>query len=89
MSTKRKVEVFSAGCPVCQEAVERVRALTCPDCEVTVLDMNNPTVAVRAKALGVQSVPAVAVDGKLAGCCVGRGIDEAALRAAGVGTPCS
>ena len=89
MSAKRKVEVFSAGCPVCQEAVERVRALACPDCEVTVLDMNDPAVAARAKALGVSSVPAVAVDGKLAGCCAGRGIDEAALKAAGVGTPCS
>ena len=89
MSAKRKVEVFSAGCPVCQEAVERVRALACPDCEVTVLDMNDPAVAARAKALGVGSVPAVAVDGKLANCCAGRGIDEAALKAAGVGTPCS
>ncbi len=89
MSAKRKIEVFSAGCPVCEEAVERVRALTCPDCEVTVLDMNDPAVAARAQALGVRSVPAVAVDGDLASCCTGRGIDEAALRAAGVGTPCS
>ena len=89
MSAKRKVEVFSAGCPVCQEAVERVRKLACPDCEVTVLDMNDPAVAARAEALGVSSVPAVAVDGKLAGCCSGRGIDEAELRAAGVGTPLS
>ena len=33
--------------------------------------------------LGVRSVPAVAIDGRLADCCAGRGIDEASLRAAG------
>ena len=64
-----------------------VRRLACPSCEVAVLDMKDPAVAARAKALGVRSVPAVAVDGQLAGCCAGRGPDEAALRAAGLGRP--
>ncbi|MDW7709917.1 MAG: thioredoxin family protein [Deferrisomatales bacterium] len=85
--TKRLVEVFSAGCPVCEEAVERVRNLACPSCDVRVLDMHDPAVAERARKLGVRSVPAVAVDGALAPCCAGRGLDEEALRAAGVGTP--
>jgi hypothetical protein len=85
MSTKRKVEIFSAGCPVCQEAVARVKGLACSDCDVAVLDMNDPAVAAQAKRLGVGAVPAVAVDGKLASCCAGRGVDEQALRAAGVG----
>ena len=40
-----------------------------------------------SKALGVRSVPAVAIDGKLADCCTHRGIDMEALRAAGLGTP--
>jgi len=40
-----------------------------------------------AKSLGVQSVPTIAIDGKLAECCVGRGLDEAALRAMGIGQP--
>jgi hypothetical protein len=44
-------------------------------------------VAQRAKTLGVRSVPAVAIDGRLADCCAGRGIDEASLRAAGLGQP--
>ncbi|MBI5446318.1 MAG: thioredoxin family protein [Deltaproteobacteria bacterium] len=89
MSTKRKVEVFSAGCPACQDAVDLVNRLACPDCDVQVFDMKDPAVASRAKALGVRSGPAVAVDGKLASCCAGRGVDESALRAAGVGTPLS
>lgn len=87
MTTKRKIEVFSAGCPVCEETVKLVERLACPSCEVQVLDMNDPAVASRAKALGVRSVPAVAIDGKLASCCAGRGVDEATLRAAGLGQP--
>jgi hypothetical protein len=54
---------------------------------VTVLDMSDPAVAGRAKELGVQSVPAVAIDGKLADCCQGRGINEETLHAAGLGQP--
>jgi hypothetical protein len=87
MPTKRKIEIFSVGCPACQEAVKMVQNLACSDCEVNILDMNDPGVANRAKGLGVKSVPAVAVDGKLAGCCAGRGPDEAALKAAGIGQP--
>ncbi len=85
MKAKRKVEVYSAGCPVCAEAVELVQRLACPSCEVSVLDMKNPKVAARAKNLGIRSVPAVVIDGALAFCCAGRGPDEAALRAAGLG----
>lgn len=85
MSSKRKVEVFSAGCPPCEETVQLVNGIACPSCEVSVLDMRDPKVAQRAKSLGVRSVPAVAIDGRLAECCTGRGVDEAALRAAGLG----
>ena len=85
MTTKRMIEVFSAGCPVCEEVVARVRDMACPSCEVTVLDMKASDVAAHARDLGVRSVPAVAIDGKLADCCAGRGPDDAALRAAGLG----
>lgn len=86
MATKRKVEVFSAGCPACQDVVGLVQRVACPSCDVTVLDMNDPQVAGRAKTLGIQSVPAVVIDGKLADCCTGRSPDEITLRAAGLGT---
>ncbi|MBI4384448.1 MAG: thioredoxin family protein [Nitrospinae bacterium] len=89
MNAKRKIEIFSAGCPVCEEAIETVRGLACPSCEIEVLDMREATAASRARELKVRSVPAVAVDGELAGCCAGRGLDEKALRAAGIGKPVS
>ena len=85
MAAKRKVEVFSAGCPACKDTIELVQRIACPSCDVSVVDMHAPDVAARAKDLGIQSVPAIVIDGQLAGCCAGRGPDEAALRAAGVG----
>lgn len=85
MTSKRKIEIFSAGCALCQDTIELVNRMACPACEISILDMRETAVAARAKALGVKSVPAVAVDGVLASCCTGRGVDEAALRAAGIG----
>ena len=87
MSQKRKIEIFSAGCPACDETVALVKENACPSCEVQVLDMNDSEVVARASELGVKSVPAVAIDGALASCCEGRGPDLAALQAAGLGTP--
>jgi hypothetical protein len=89
MNAKRKIEIFSAGCPVCQETIKMVQNMACTDCEVSILDVNDPAVAGRAKSLGVKSVPAVSIDGKLANCCAGRGPDEAVLKAAGIGQPMS
>ncbi len=87
MTAKRNIEIFSAGCPVCRETIAMVQGNACPSCEVNVLDMNDPDVAARAKSLGIRSVPAVVVDGKLADCCAGRGPDAATLKAAGLGQP--
>lgn len=87
MSTKRKIEIFSAGCSVCDETIDLVNEIACPSCEISVLDMKDETVAERARSLGVKSVPAVAIDGRLAGCCTGRGVDKHTLAQSGVGQP--
>ncbi len=85
MSANRKVEVFSAGCPACEKTIALVKRIACPSCDVEVLDMHDETVAARAQKLGVTTVPAVAIDGRLASCCSGRGPDESTLRDAGLG----
>jgi glutaredoxin 3 len=54
---------------------------------VSIVDMRDPAVAQRAKQLGIRSVPVVVIDGRLAECCTGRGVDEATLRTAGLGQP--
>lgn len=83
----RTVEIFSAGCPLCESVVVQVEEAACPSCDVRVLDVNEPAVAETARRLGVTSVPAVAVDGELASCCRDGGPDMDTLRAAGLGEP--
>ncbi len=85
INTKRKIEIYSADCPACEETIELVNRIACPSCEVSVLDMKKAEVAKHALALGIRSVPAVVIDGKLADCCTGP--DETTLRAAGLGQP--
>jgi hypothetical protein len=87
MASRRKIEIFSAGCAVCQTTVDLVRSLACPSCEVAVLDMRDPQVARRAETLSIRSVPAVLVNGRLADCCAGTGPGEASLRRTGIGQP--
>jgi glutaredoxin len=79
---KHKIEIFSAGCATCKETIEMVMKLAGPDHEIQIHDMHQREVANRAKQQGVRSLPAVMVDGKLAGCCAGRGPDEHILREA-------
>ena len=84
---RRKIEVFSAGCSVCDDVVAQVQGAACPSCDIQVLDMNAPDIRRRAADLGVGSIPAVAIDGKLADCCAGRTVDLAVLRSTGLGQP--
>lgn len=85
MTGKRHVEIFTAGCPACNETVQMVQRIVCESCEVTVLDMNDAVVAEQAREIGVRTVPAVAINGELAGCCANAGPDEQTLREIGVG----
>lgn len=86
----RKVEVFTAGCPLCDEAVQMVRELACKKCEVTVYDLREgcATNECREKAAnyGIHRVPAVVVNGKLVDRCTPQSpVSVEALRKAGIG----
>lgn len=78
----KTIEVFSAGCATCKDTIELVKRLAGSEHQVHVRDMQQADTASRAKGLGVRSLPAVVIDGKLAGCCAGRGPDEHVLREA-------
>jgi glutaredoxin 3 len=86
MPRKRLVEVFTAGCPLCDETVGLVKKLACPSCDVRIYDLHT-TGMDKAREYGVNSVPTVVVDGKIASCCDRGKPNEADLRAAGVGSP--
>lgn len=85
--TTRRIEIFSAGCSVCNGVVEQVQDAACPSCKIVVLDMKSPEIQRRAADLGIKSIPAVVIDGELAECCTRRGVDLTVLRAAGLGRP--
>lgn len=83
---KQTVEVFTAGCPLCDPVVEMVKHVACSNCAVTVYNIKDDANAQeRAKAAGVTRVPMVLVDGKPASCCMSGAVTEEGLRAAGIG----
>jgi len=86
MSKQRKVEVFIAGCPLCDETVQLVKKLSCPSCDVTIHDLREKKGIAKAKEYGINSVPTVVVDGKILDCCVRGKITAADLKKAGIGT---
>ncbi|MGH9438943.1 MAG: thioredoxin family protein [Terriglobia bacterium] len=79
---KHKIEIFSAGCKTCKDTIATVKKLAGSDDEVIVHDMQHEEIASRAAQYGVRSVPAVVINGRLAGCCAGRGVEENVLREA-------
>ncbi len=60
-----RIEVFSAGCPLCEDAVREAGSLG----EVEVVDVRSTDGAQRAKGYGISRVPAVVIDGRLGECC--------------------
>lgn len=88
-SEKRKIEIFTAGCPICDETVKMVKEAACSSCEVIIYDLREGCKTNecldKAKEYGVKSVPAIAIDGKLASCCTNGGVSMETLKQAGLG----
>ena len=80
MTSKHKVEVFSAGCALCEEVIDVVRREAGSSSEVIVHNMLDARSLARAEKLGIRSVPAVVIDGKLASCCTPGGVDPQVLK---------
>ena len=63
---KHKIEIFSAGCKTCKDAIEAVRKLAGSKHEVVVHDMHQHEIASRATQHGVRS-PSCGHDRRQAG----------------------
>lgn len=65
---KRKIEVFTAGCPVCTPVVELVQSIACSNCEVEVYDLTKQSdpefYTEKLKQYKVISLPTVVVNGQ-------------------------
>lgn len=81
MTKNKKIEIYSAECPICKGTIDEIIRAMCPTCDITVLDTHDPEVAEHAKSLGIHSVPAVVVDGELMGSS-GKKMDLDAVREA-------
>ena len=85
---KRKVEIFIAGCPMCEPVVKMVNELSCSNCEIITYDLvkqfDDQSCLKIAQEYGVTRIPAVAVNGKLLNCCE-KGITKEDLIGAGIG----
>ncbi|ODS31745.1 MAG: hypothetical protein SCARUB_03142 [Candidatus Scalindua rubra] len=84
MSRKRKIEIFTSGCYLCDEAVKLVESIACDSCEVSVYNLNNEGQD-KAMTYGIGSVPTVVVDGKIADCCRQGKVSKSDIMAAGIG----
>ncbi|CAN5525147.1 hypothetical protein BH18VER2_BH18VER2_10930 [soil metagenome] len=63
-NSKRKIEVFCAGCPLCNETLELVRnAVSDCACEVIERRCTGSELCDEAKQYGVKAMPTVVVDG--------------------------
>lgn len=81
MKEKTIIEVFSAGCSLCQDSIKEVKEKYADSSEVRVLDMHDVRIVERAKKIGITAVPSIVIDGKIADCCSGRGIKLKSLPA--------
>ncbi|WP_089318470.1 thioredoxin family protein [Pontibacter ummariensis] len=86
---KRKIEMFTAGCPVCEPVVEMVQSMACESCDVTIYNLaeqcDTKECVSKVKEYNITSLPAVVVNGELLSCCAGRGVSREQLEAAGIG----
>lgn len=86
---KRKVELFTAGCPVCEPLVKMVKSIACESCDVVIYDLSKPCESKicldKAKEYEIKSLPAIAVNGKLLDCCTRKELTKEDLQKAGIG----
>jgi hypothetical protein len=86
---KRKIEIFTAGCSVCEPMVEMVKSMACSSCEIVVYNLSQPCETKecleKVQEYGIKALPAVAVNGSLLPCCQNEGISIEELKNAGIG----
>ena len=86
---KRQIEIFTAGCPVCEPVVALVKETACENCEITIYNLSeqneNTDGITKMKEYGVKRLPTIAVDKRLIDCCKNVEITKGDLVNAGIG----
>ena len=68
MTRQHRLEVFTAGCPVCEDQIEKIKTWVSPDTPIERLNMDDPGVAERARKLGICCLPSLVIDGEPVSC---------------------
>lgn len=89
MNTTRKIDIYTAGCSICDQTEEMVRSIACSDCTIEVHNINQKEAAEKAESLGIRSIPAIVINGELASCCVNSTRNAETLKSLGIGQPLS
>ena len=87
---KRHIEIFSAGCPVCEPVVSLVKETSCENCKITIYNLSEQYASkicvTKMEQYGVKRLPAIAVNGKLLDCCKNIEITKGYLLSVGIGS---
>ena len=86
---KRRIEVFTAGCPVCNPVVDLVKSFADEEYnEITIYDLVKQCeikeCVSKVEEYGIKRLPAIAVNGQLLSCCNNNGITKEDLLNAGI-----
>ncbi|MFA3781503.1 thioredoxin family protein [Melioribacteraceae bacterium 4301-Me] len=63
-----KIEIFTAGCPLCNETVKEVES-NFSKYEIKIYNMNEKSNLEKSKSYGINKIPAVVVNDNLLDCC--------------------
>lgn len=87
---RREIEIFTAGCPVCEPVVQLVKDTAGEDCDIIIHNLveqcESKICVAKMEDYGVKRLPAIAVDGKLLSCCTDIEIAKEDLALAGIGS---
>lgn len=61
----KRIEVFTADCPLCKETLQLVKQEVCSECEVIEQRCQGDSCCEPAKTYGIKAVPTIVMDGKI------------------------
>jgi hypothetical protein len=73
-----KVEIYTAGCPLCDETVKEVKNIISED-EIIIYNLNKADDLNKARKYEINRVPAVVVNGRLLNCCKNNKVNKKEL----------
>ncbi|CAN5481085.1 hypothetical protein BH10BAC5_BH10BAC5_26230 [soil metagenome] len=85
---KRTFEIFICDCPRCYEALHEIKAATCDNCTLEILDTVKDNIALnKSQNYGINEFPAVVFEGKVIECRNNGNFDIGVLKNLGLGNP--